>query len=854
MNEARSIPWPPIALAVLLLTALGVWFLGRGGEDTSLRDGDRDGRVVDTDAEHEEARGARRENAGEGLYDREAPEVEEDAAADAAVTGLVIDGLTGDPIAAARVRAYPAAGGAGVSVRSGEAGRFRLPLAPGAWRLTADAGDRAAPPEDVEELALGEERDLGVLVLLPACAIRGRVVDARAKPVAGAQVALHGAQDLMRGGGIDMMAFFRMALRPPPPERTTTSDADGNFRFSGVPNGQYAVTAMAEGTSREVSGSLFLDSRAGDVVLEFVLNAAAELKGECVDEAGAPVAGVRIVAIPQTDGLPGPGETRVTESGADGTFAIPGGLALEHTIIAEAEGYGPSGGKCEPGRTARIVMKRGVPLRGRIYDFDTGEGLAGAKVVVFCNRDPGLSETVSDANGNFEFAAVHATAPLQVIPKKEGWYYRAPDERGARNFGMMGSFRIDKSEAPRTEIVQDIPMTRGGSVTGRVFDQATGEPIPGAKVRGVSTGGDAFFAQGGGMASPVTTDEAGNFRIDDLPPGPIGLVATHPDFALAAKDLQRLLRDAGREDEGRTTIVIAGSVVSGRDIGLSRAISISGAVRDDEGTPLHFAEVGVESGGRDVLKLLFANQMPRVFSDEAGRFTLRGVSPDEPLLTLLATHPGHPGGGRLEVGIEAGRIEPAEIVIVVPRGARLRGRLLDSGGTPAAGQTIELRSEAPASRARTPFDGNRRRRKTRTDAEGRFAFGAVPAGGADLNLAGDASGILREEDRKLTLAPGEDREVELRLVGVAKIEGWVLDDQGQPLSAVVVATTTGGRGGGHGTTDDTGRFEIENLVRGATYALEVNLRRVKRGAWKLPAPVEATAGGAAVRISMVPGP
>ena len=107
-----------------------------------------------------------------------------------AVTGLVVD-LQGRPVAGAEVWGLSYQEKAGPT-RSDADGRFRLPALKADKPVTiwADAPGMARERRDDVHIYPGKDRDIGRLTLLPGTRIRGRVVDAQGKPVAGANIKL----------------------------------------------------------------------------------------------------------------------------------------------------------------------------------------------------------------------------------------------------------------------------------------------------------------------------------------------------------------------------------------------------------------------------------------------------------------------------------------------------------------------------------------------------------------------------------------------------------------------------------------------------------------------------------------
>lgn len=155
---------------------------------------------------------------------------------------------------------------------------------------------------------------------------------------------------------------------------------------------------------------------------------------------------------------------------------------------------------------------------------------------------------------------------------------------------------------------QSQPPTERGSVSGRVVDAASGEPVAGARVMvgPISRTGNAKLA---------TSDTAGGFLADGLPPGTYMVSASHNEYPGALH-----LAQAGTRIE-----VQAGKENTGITMKLKPAGTISGVVLDDGGEPL--SECGVA-----LLPVPLGGVAPpeagRISTDDKGRFLLESVAPD----------------------------------------------------------------------------------------------------------------------------------------------------------------------------------------------------------------------------------
>ncbi|MFP2934823.1 carboxypeptidase-like regulatory domain-containing protein, partial [Pyxidicoccus sp. 3LG] len=138
-------------------------------------------------------------------------------------------------------------------------------------------------------------------MLEAAGTVVGTVSAAGGQPAAGARVRL----DVIAGPDTGT------------PARLTLADAQGRFRFEGVPAGQVVLAAAHERLGAVRLGSQPVGPRQ-QVSAVFTLQAPASVEGRVVGGDGKPVAGVPVVALAREHGvLP-----VVTLSGADGRYRL----------------------------------------------------------------------------------------------------------------------------------------------------------------------------------------------------------------------------------------------------------------------------------------------------------------------------------------------------------------------------------------------------------------------------------------------------------------------------------------------------------------------------------------------------
>lgn len=206
------------------------------------------------------------------------------------------------------------------------------------------------------------------------------------------------------------------------------------------------------------------------------------------DDTRAPIAGARVwldtVPIGTTDG--------------EGHLRVPVGGAEAVTLRVEAEGYAHFDGRVSfpfwtPERDGEVELSPAVALRGRVLDALTRAVVPGARMrqhFDLCDCPP--AEIAVDAQGRFEIAGLPRDGQVTLEVEAEGY------PRTWREIWLEE--RVSASE-------QDVLLTRGRLVVGRVEDWETGVPLAGASVGGLTTDENGVFR--GLLALVPGTEAAG---------------------------------------------------------------------------------------------------------------------------------------------------------------------------------------------------------------------------------------------------------------------------------------------------------------------------------------------------------
>jgi protocatechuate 3,4-dioxygenase beta subunit len=600
------------------------------------------------------------------------------------------------------------------------------------------------------------------IVLAASALLRGRVVDERGAPVAGATVSAVSADRAI-----------------------TRTDAEGRFALDGLPRvGEWlALRVVADGFA---AANLSLASgRVPDVPLEIVLASGLDLRGRVVDPAGAPVPGTHVFAGAEPDDL----FTVHGWADDEGEFTLRGVPRDELAYGAVAEGYAPFTAVRDPQRDAGellIVLDRGATVTGRVVD-QNGAPVARAGVALL-ERDhiyvPG-ARAHTDSDGGFTLRGV-PDGELTL----ECWAAGFARHQQPLHAAQSGSI-----------VVQ---LVRAAGLAGRVVDARTGAPVTSFRVRFVPIEGDATQPRLSGYSATWSRgvefrdpNGAWDTRGEELTAGEAtALEITAPGYGTAV--VARAITTTDPELARIEVALDAGVRVSGRVVDARDGRPIAGAVVR-RFTPRD--EYGVWRDDGDA-------ERAQTVTDAAGEFRFAGL-PHEPMSLLVV----HPGFATSADGPFAPDRETAPREIALTPGATVRGALRDASGAPVPHAKVELAALRVAG-------AQGRSWICTTDDAGAFSFAQLPPGEYQISHRLEhENGAVYDLPRALTLDAQSDHGVELRPPGSAVVRGMVIGSD-VPPEVLVFARRVDGAGAAspEGTRRAAiardGRFSINGCTAG----------------------------------------
>lgn len=733
-----------LILVLLALVAAGSWFALTMSEDSIPADA----AGGDASAESGEDLSPRpsgdepRTGASRPGYEPEAPRE---------VGGRVILDETGRPVPNAIVSIRERPSLTVSNVRTAIDGSFLFRGADGetvSVEVWAEAGGAVSPPVSAPAPPETMLVDVGTLRLARAVALRGVVRTRDGIPIAGAAVYLMPHEVVPSLNQLDMFGVFDRLFSPELVVASRRTDAEGTFEFARAAPGSYAIGAFADGYSGQYSDMVLAD-RGPSLPIDIRLDAGHELTGVVVDAEGTPVEGAELALLSESGRQALMLKTVKARSGPDGRFRFPAIERRPKLLFVRAHGFASNAMKdVLPGDEVRVVMSSGVRVAGRVFDVETGAGLPWVRVGVMGYSRPVFAAAESDEDGRFVIPNAPGEGTRFVIID-HGVYDLELDE-AQRETSFMGGIRLDT--VVTGELGLDLPLRRGGTVSGRVVEAGTGAPLAGVRVSHVSHG---MAERQVATRSPRTalSDERGLFTLRGVPPGPLRLAA-HAGWSAPLADVSGEPYTTVAEDwDGRAELPDIELRVHG-------PLTIAGIVRNDAG-PVVGARVRLFStdwmreargNGRGARRNPALSRSTT--TDAKGAFLL-GPAPRGRRITVIATHPRHPEPA--EVDLTTGDVAIGGLELTLVRGAVLSGRLIDPERRPVAGVAVSFRGARGAACGAV------------SDAEGRFTITGLPAGKGRL-VSVDEFRWIDEERTELTLPRGGTKTgvFEIKAAGVVK--------------------------------------------------------------------------------------
>src|SRR5262245_60336624 len=325
-------------------------------------------------------------------------------------------------------------------------------------------------------------------------------------------------------------------------------------------------------------------------------------------------------------------------------------------------------------------------IKGRVVAVDNGQGMG--KVVLSLipaeRREQGRPITVrTTPDGSYEFKQV-APGRYRLFASRNGYARQGYGQKPGSEGDLASATPLDVRSAETLDNI-NLSLLRGGAIEGRVLDQ-DGEPAARVSVSLIRS----RYVQGRRVLQPSgsdQTDDRGQFRIYDIPPGTYHLMATPRVFGMTDENraVYPPIYFPGVLDpqEAAKVKMVSGGELRGYDLTLFEATGyqINGKVTSPDGQPPRRVFVTAHKVPSSGLTQPASAQG----TGPQGDFTLRGLIPGTYRLVAQERREDRFLTGSTTV--EIGNQDVAGVVLPLGNGAELQGRVVLEGQNQSASFT-----------------------------------------------------------------------------------------------------------------------------------------------------------------------
>jgi protocatechuate 3,4-dioxygenase beta subunit len=566
---------------------------------------------------------------------------------------------------------------------------------------------------------------------------------------------------------------------PEPIKREGKTDDKGHATVKGVKPGWVSVEASAPGYA---TGNNFtsVGSAGATGKLAITLRKGAAVSGRVVDEAGAPLAKVRVIARDRDGWSRDRGEQTSNDKGE---FTFPALAPGGHVLAATDGEHAPAESSPIPVKVDRavtgvtITMKAGAVAAGVVVDGD-GKPVSYATVRVSGKGGEAWRSTArqatTDQQGKFELRGL---ARHKMVARAES------DLAASKLTDLDFTAKAAEREL---RLVLDVT----GTISGVVVDD-TGKPVPEVSVNAfpdLLSGEQMDGLMLAGM-SAATTDGAGSFALHGLPDGSYRLSAARHSVSFDESWGKQSTPAKSGDKNVKITLGAPGTLVG---------------------------RLALETGAAPKLGYIQVGQRPATPTTATGTFELGDLEPGPYDLHVFG--PEFAEYVKHDIKIEPGKTTDVGTLTVV-HGRKLVGKVVDNSGAPVAGAKIKLAEMLFSSANDTEQDSTESWedlsgiRTTTSDQDGSFVLAGVP------QKATTVQADQPDRGRSLATAVPEGLQdpppITLVLHGYGSIVGKVTK-KGEPLGNATISEAT--KGGvaqaAFAQTAADGTFEMAKVPEG----------------------------------------
>lgn len=422
------------------------------------------------------------------------------------------------------------------------------------------------------------------------------------------------------------------------------SESDGSYLISGLPTGNYIIRAYKSGYAREYYDNVFYSNEATIIHvttpeettdINFTLTLGGSISGHIYQIDGVtPIEGAEVVAYPSKyrfdDGF-------WTMTDANGEYTIENLGLGSFRVTAKAEGfvelikyyndvYGWFNAwdvvVTPPDDThwIDINLERAGSISGFVFESDGVTPIPGVHVssdTLTWDFVEGFgADTKNDGSYSIE-NILPGTCTVRTGPPIDTWY---AGEFYDSKYTCETADHVVVTEGNNTPNI-DFTLDEGGSITGHVFDEDTGEPLKDISLF-------PWMPNGYITASIAMTLYDGSYKFVLKPGEYIIGTGMGSDCVLGYKYIPEWYDNAYDMDNATLVSVTLHNETSGIDIYLAKSGSISGHVYDEDGIPISDASV-----------YAFSDEFPGngASSGVDGSYTIEGLPSGEYLVQVTVS-------------------------------------------------------------------------------------------------------------------------------------------------------------------------------------------------------------------------
>ncbi len=415
-----------------------------------------------------------------------------------------------------------------------------------------------------------------------------------------------------------------------------TTASDGSYAFIGLPYAAYMVRALAPGYAREYYDNVALAHEAKHVLataerqaqdVNFALTTGGSISGHVYQRDGVtPISGAEVWVLPSHYQLD---QGFWARTAADGSYRVDSLYLGAFRITAQAQGYLAIGNRWHGGAEGwntgwnvatqvRVVppdsvsgidvsLNQGGTVAGFVYASD-GKTPIG-DVGVSADGDLGSGHAISHADGSYEISGLPEgkyTVRIESAPRPyAGEFYDS-------KYSCYAADAVMLREGTRTTNI-NFSLDEGGLVTGHIFDEETRQPLANVHILAYLPNGDCTTPIGGPGLD-------GRYTLVLRPGAYVIGTGRGCSSLLGCEYVPEWYDNAYSLNDAKQISVSVQQEVSGIDLYLARAGSLSGHVYDQDGKPLSGARVYASS---DEYPGNGAN------SEVDGTYTIKGLLPGQ---------------------------------------------------------------------------------------------------------------------------------------------------------------------------------------------------------------------------------